>query len=99
MVIGLSCNCHSAPQYFRQFLFARHVQGYLARPLYQGDKALDWAMAHNLLDLATYIHNRSSFVVLVGYNKGDLSDLEWVDINNPDPEREIHGETLLERFA
>lgn len=92
----MSCNCHSAPNLFRQFLFANHIPNYLAVPLYQGDKAKAWAK-DNLPEAFAYIENRASFVLIVGWSAAD--NAEWADINNANPERQMKAELILERFA
>lgn len=97
MVIGLSCNCAAAPGLFRQFLFANHVPNYMKVPLFKGEEAKAWADKNDLPKILSYIENHSSFVLVVGWTS--KKDLQWVDINNADSERQIHAEMILERFA
>lgn len=96
-LIGLACDCHNAPSRFRNFLFSNHTPNYLSIPLYQGEEALDWAMRNNLLELATFISNHSSFVLVVGWT--DRRTLEWANISNSTPEDILHAEMIIERFA
>lgn len=97
MIIGLSCRCAAAPNLFRQFLFANHVKNYLSVPLFKGKDAREWAEEHNLQDVASYISNHSSYVLIVGWDDETPSD--WVDINNANSERQLKGEMILEQFA
>lgn len=96
MILGLSCNCHAAPGLFRQFLFGGHVPKYMSVPLFKGEEAKAWAMKNNLPDILSYIEAHSSYVIVVGWT--NKKNLDWVDINNADSERQIRAEMLLERF-
>lgn len=96
MILGLSCNCHAAPGLFRQFLFGGKVPNYMKVPLFKGEEAKAWVEKNNLPKIRSYIENHSSYVIVVGWTS--KKDLDWVDINNADSERQIRAEMLLERF-
>lgn len=66
-------------------------------PLFQGEEAKAWAEKNNLPDILAYINNRSSYVLVVGWT--NKQDLDWADINNADPERQIKADMIIERFA
>ena len=65
-------------------------------PLFKGEEAKAWAEKNDLPKIRSYIENHSSYVIVVGWTS--KKDLDWVDINNADSERQIRAEMLLERF-